>query len=153
MKAGPKTGWRHGDFTDNSVILTRLDLIKNMSSSEGVSKANSILGGESPEDQSKSENRFGPFLPCCVLFSSWLLILSSVLEKWGLISTLNLGCCIETSNAFVEETPMCNGHIYLTYIFGSSFFLSFNLTSIPGPERSIWPSWFEQNAPIVQARN
>jgi len=33
-----------------------------------------------------------------------------------------------------------------------SFFLSFNLKSIPGPKRSIWrllPSWFEQNTPIV----
>jgi len=33
-----------------------------------------------------------------------------------------------------------------------SFFLSFNLTSIPGPERSIWrllPSWFEQNTPVL----
>ncbi len=33
-----------------------------------------------------------------------------------------------------------------------SFSLSFNLTSIPGPERSIWGqlhSWFEQNTPIV----
>jgi hypothetical protein len=36
--------------------------------------------------------------------------------------------------------------------YSVTFFLSFNLTSIPGPETSIWrqlPSWFEQNAPVV----
>jgi hypothetical protein len=75
-----------------------------MSSSEGVSKANSKLRGESPEEQSKSENRFGPFLSSCVLFSSWLLISSSVLAKLGLIGTLSLGYCTEASNVFVEET-------------------------------------------------
>jgi hypothetical protein len=34
----------------------------------------------------------------------------------------------------------------------SFFFFFLNLTSIPGPERSIWrqlPSWFEHNTPIV----
>jgi ABC-type Fe3+ transport system permease subunit len=37
-------------------------------------------------------------------------------------------------------------------LVAASFFLSFNLTSIPGPERSIWRqlhSWLEQNTPVV----
>ncbi len=45
-----------------------------------------------------------------------------------------------------------NGEIFIFSSVFLSFFLSFNLTSIPGPERSIWwqlHSWLEQNTPVV----
>jgi hypothetical protein len=43
-------------------------------------------------------------------------------------------------------------NLRLAQVLLSSFFLSLNLTSIPGPERSIWRqlhSWLEQNTPVV----
>jgi hypothetical protein len=41
---------------------------------------------------------------------------------------------------------------FFVFLWTHLFFFSFNLTSIPEPERSIWrqlPSWFEQNTHVV----
>jgi hypothetical protein len=49
-------------------ILISLDLLENMKSNEGASKAYWKLGWHSCEDQFKRQNKFGPFFFLCIIF-------------------------------------------------------------------------------------
>jgi hypothetical protein len=76
-----------------------------------------------------------------VSFWMWSVVL------WFLVFFLISGSVLWFTLAFDQSK---SGHC--RHVFFLSFFLSFNLTSIPGPERSIWrqlQSWLDQNTPVV----